>query len=241
MANYPKQGGKIMYTMTLGYKKKSSGSWILNSLTALSIAFFLISSSVKLILNSKFLYYFDIDYLKIAENYNMDKSTIKNNYDILINYIRDKNIEELNLPDFEMSPEGKIHFEEVKNIFIYIDYLFYITLALSVIFTIIQLIKRHTTFLKIASIALIALPIILAIPFAINFDATFTLFHKIFFNNDYWLFDPDLDPIINILPQEFFMHAALGILLLLIIFSIILYVIYRCLNKGRNKNSYIFH
>ena len=42
----------------------------------------------------------------------MDKSTIKDNYDILINYLEDKNIEELSLPDFEMSPQGKIHFEE---------------------------------------------------------------------------------------------------------------------------------
>lgn len=88
----------------------------------------------------------------------------------------------------------------------FIDYIFYITLALSVTFVILQLIKRRIKFLKIASIALISLPVLLAIPFAINFDATFTTFHKIFFNNDYWLFDPELDPVINILPQEFFMH-----------------------------------
>lgn len=229
-----------MYTMTLGYKKKSSSSWIFTTLTALFIAFFLISSSVKLILNAKFLYYFDIDYLKIAESNDMDKSTIINNYDILINYIKDKNIEELNLPDFEMSAQGKIHFEEVKQIFIYIDYLFYITLALSVISVILQIIKRRNRFLKIASIALIALPILLAIPFAINFDATFTIFHKIFFNNDYWIFDPELDPIINILPQNFFMHAAIAILLLLIIFSITLYVIYRSINRRKREDTYIF-
>lgn len=229
-----------MYTMTLGYKKKSSSSWILTTLTALFIALFLISSSIKLILNARFLYYFDIDYLKIAESNNMDKSTIKNNYDILIDYIKDKNIEELNFPDFEMSPEGKIHFEEVKKIFICIDYLFYISLALSVIFIILQVLKRQTKFLKIASITLIALPLILAIPFAINFNATFTIFHKLFFNNDYWLFDPDLDPIINILPEDFFMHAAIGILLLHIIFSTILYLINRFLNKSKKDDSYIF-
>ncbi len=229
-----------MYTMSLGYKKKSRISRIITTLTALFIAFFLISSSVKLILNAKFLYYFDIDYLKIAKNNDMDKSTIIDNYDILINYIKDKDIKELNFPDFEMSPQGKIHFEEVKKIFMFIDYIFYITLALSVTFVILQLIKRRIKFLKIASIALISLPVLLAIPFAINFDATFTTFHKIFFNNDYWLFDPELDPVINILPQEFFMHAAIGILLLLIIFSIVLYVIYKILDKGSREDTYIF-
>ena len=169
----------------------------------------------------------------------MDKSTIKDNYDILINYLEDKNIEELSLPDFEMSPQGKIHFEEVKIIFTYLDYLLYLTWPkLNLYYHSNN--KRQTKFLKIASIALILLPILLAIPFAINFDATFTIFHKIFFNNDYWIFDPQLDPVINILPQEFFMHAAIGILTLLVIFSILLYVIYRALNKGTKKDDFIF-
>ena len=79
----------------------------------------------------------------------MDKSTIIDNYDILINYIKDKDIKELNFPDFEMSPQGKIHFEEVKKIFMFIDYIFYITLALSVTFVILQLIKRRIKFLRL--------------------------------------------------------------------------------------------
>ena len=44
---------------------------------------------------------------------------------------------------------------------------------------------------------------------AIDFQRMFLLFHRVFFSNDYWIFDPDADEIINILPEQFFMHCAL--------------------------------
>ena len=64
--------------------------------------------------------------------------------------------------------------------------------------------------------------ICLLIPFSINFDASFNLFHKIFFSNNYWLFDPDLDPIINILPETFFFHEAILIISLILISAVAL-------------------
>ncbi len=46
---------------------------------------------------------------------------------------------------------------------------------------------------------------------ATDFDFYFTLFHKIFFNNDLWLLDPRTDLMINLVPEPFFMHTALTI------------------------------
>ena len=46
---------------------------------------------------------------------------------------------------------------------------------------------------------------------AIDFNKAFILFHKVFFNNDMWMFDPAADPIIEILPEAFFMHCAMVI------------------------------
>ncbi|WP_163193139.1 TIGR01906 family membrane protein [Clostridium thermarum] len=227
-----------MYTMTQGYKRKSKIDVVVTIITALALALFFISSSVKLILNAKFIYHWDIDYLKIAETNNMDKDALKNNYDVLISYVQDKDIQELKLPDFTMSPQGTIHFEEVRVLFNYVDYLFYGTVIISIIGIIILLMKRNYIFLKLTSIIMILLPIALAIPFAVDFNATFTAFHNIAFNNDYWLFDPNLDPVINILPEPFFMHMAIGILLLVALFSLLSFLIYRLLN--REKSYYDF-
>lgn len=53
---------------------------------------------------------------------------------------------------------------------------------------------------------------------ALDFDRFFTLFHAVFFpGKDNWIFDPRFDPIILILPQEFFRNCAVLILAVLLI------------------------
>ncbi|EGT4138481.1 DUF1461 domain-containing protein, partial [Clostridium perfringens] len=47
-----------------------------------------------------------------------------------------------------------------------------------------------------------------------------------FFNNDYWIFDPNKDPIINVLPESYFLFLAIFILFLVMIFSIISKIFY---------------
>ena len=43
---------------------------------------------------------------------------------------------------------------------------------------------------------------------ALNFNSAFNLFHKIFFNNDLWLLNPQTDLLIALMPLEFFIGAA---------------------------------
>jgi integral membrane protein (TIGR01906 family) len=65
----------------------------------------------------------------------------------------------------------------------------------------------------------------------INFSKAFYFFHKIFFRNDYWIFDPQKDPIINALPEELFMIEAMLIIMLLLIFTVAIKILYL-----KNKN-----
>lgn len=200
-------------------------------LLTLSISLFLISLSVKGVLSFRQLYYYDIDNLNIAQNYGMEKEEIIKNYDILIDYLQDKSIAKLNMPSFKTSREGEIHFVEVKNIFMQFNALMYVSGILSLLGILYEAKRKNFSFLKRSAAALIAMPILLSIPFAINFDKSFTIFHKIFFNNGYWEFDPVKDPIINVLPQEFFFHCAVLILVLISVFSVAMYIAYRILRK----------
>lgn len=60
---------------------------------------------------------------------------------------------------------------------------------------------------------------------ALDFDRFFTLFHAVFFpGKDNWIFDPRFDPIILILPQEFFRNCAVLILAVLLISCAVLIV-----------------
>ena len=94
-----------------------------------------------------------------------------------------------------------------------------------------SLIKQKPAYLKLTSVLTLALPALLGALIALNWDRFFVLFHKLFFNNDYWIFDAATDPIILLLPDGFFMHCALMILALLLIASLACLVIYRKLNR----------
>lgn len=68
----------------------------------------------------------------------------------------------------------------------------------------------------------------------IDWEWAFETMHKIFFDNDYWLFDPHTDPVITILPEEFFMHCGIFIVVLISIETFGLGMIYRRMNTCRN-------
>ncbi|HCM13569.1 MAG TPA: TIGR01906 family membrane protein, partial [Lachnospiraceae bacterium] len=66
----------------------------------------------------------------------------------------------------------------------------------------------------------------------VDFDTSFVIFHKLlFFNNNDWLFNPVTDPVINILPETYFLHCALAIILFIILGSIIFAIQYFRIKK----------
>lgn len=69
---------------------------------------------------------------------------------------------------------------------------------------------------------------------AMDFDRAFTVFHKIFFpGKDNWVFDIYDDPVINMLPAEFFRNCAI------LIFAVILTSCIGLLLYDRKKSSLV--
>ena len=69
---------------------------------------------------------------------------------------------------------------------------------------------------------------ILGVAMSIDFTSCFTLFHKLFFTNNLWIFDPETDYMIRMLPEGLFADMVLrigllfvGSLLILLIISIL--------------------
>lgn len=191
----------------------------------------LLSLGVVFTINFRPLYYLDINILNIPENTGYSKDEIKANYDALIDYSSPFYKGDLSFPTLESSPSGLQHFREVKNIFM----AFYILGALSLITAVVIIVykskKRDINYLAVSSLMAIIFPIITGLLLAIDFDTSFYVFHKIFFNNDYWIFDPLTDPVINILPSTFFLHCAILIIAFILIGSLILYMVYLNLKR----------
>ena len=162
------------------------------------------------------------------------------NYKRMIYYVQNPFRKELVFNNLPMSKFGEIHFFEVKQIFIAL-YIISITFIIIMIFKIItnknkdlgkRLIKSFNNSVNIIAFILISVSIMTVI----DFSKTFYFFHKIFFRNDYWVFDPVTDPIINALPEEFFMIELILIICVLLIFTLIIKVLHLRHNQKNNKS-----
>ncbi|MCC8102395.1 MAG: TIGR01906 family membrane protein [Clostridiales bacterium] len=223
-----------------------------NLVLALIGFLFLTCFSVTLVLNLRCIYYFDIGYLDLESETGYSEEVIRANYDALIDYnLLFKGVDELEFPDFPMSENAATHFREVKRIFVALQILLLVTGAALAVFGVAAFIRRrrlrngtrsekkgqsqrlqqsrfaaNVGALKLLSVFTFAIPIVLGILAAANWDSFFIRFHELFFNNDYWLFDPVTDPVILILPDEFFAHCAAAILIFLFLGGILTGVLY---------------
>ena len=186
--------------------------WLLGILWAL----FILTASVVVTLNFRPLYYWEMDHLQLAQRTGYTEQQIRDNYDSLIDYQNFWGPDRLEMPDFPMSDTGRIHFEEVKAIFVAIEYGMLGSFLLAVAGTV-WLRRQGRGFLLRAAILTPAVPLVAGAAMAVNWDWAFTTFHRLFFNNDYWIFDARTDPVILILPDTFFLHCAVMILALILL------------------------
>ena len=225
-------------TNNISYDDSDSFRW---TDIVLGIFFFfgLVGLGLAIAVNFRPLYYWNINNFEIVEASGLDRETIIENYDALIDYCSPFYFGELHFPTLKSSVSGLSHFAEVKTLF----NIFYIIGAISIILTVIGFITRHRdrviSHLKMSAIVSVVIPVILVIVCLINFDALFIFFHKIAFNNDDWLFDPAQDPVINILPEGFFMLCLLVIAFTVIIGAVTVFVIYLKKKKNRKQSELI--
>ncbi|UXZ08968.1 TIGR01906 family membrane protein [Clostridium perfringens] len=178
---------------------------------------------------SPVLYSLFIKLNRIPNYNNLSDEEILNDYNNIIHYLNSPSEEVLKFKNFKISPIGEFHFLEVKEIFSSIYLIGLACLILGIILFILSKKFKLKISLKAFNIFFYEVLFIflsLILSFYLNFSKVFTIFHKIFFNNDYWIFDPKKDPIINVLPESYFLFLAIFILFLVMIFSIISKIFY---------------
>lgn len=180
-----------------------------------SLFVFILTAAIALTILATPIYEFALTHLNIPEKVGMSHDQIMENYYAVLEYLHFPWVDTLVFPDFPVSESGAFHFWEVKILF-YINYGLLFLSAIGSFFYLrkINRIKgwwRLVTPFKIA----IFVPFLLLFVLAIDFDTMFVIFHEILFNNDAWLFNPATDPIITVLPQEFFMYTFIFAFLLI--------------------------
>lgn len=203
---------------------------VLTLLYIIAVAVLILTISIGLPIYVRPFYYMQIKSLGLEEYSGYTLSQIITAYDSVLNYLT-LPFTKFSVGELPYSNEGYLHFKDCKALFMLNFYGLVISLAVTVLLSVlnkkgkISLIKfKGFTPAFYSSIIALVIPLTLGTIAVINFDVAFKLFHTILFpGKDNWLFDWRYDPIILLLPEEFFM--ACGIFIAISILSICGFII----------------
>lgn len=197
----------------------------------------IISAAVVITLNFRPLYYWEMDRMDLDQVSGLSREQIRRNYDVLIDYNNFWGPDTLEFPDLPMSEGGRIHFEEVKRVFLFFEYMVPVTLVLAVAGVAWFRRRRQFRYLKYAALLTVLVPLAAGLAIAVNWDQAFVLFHEVVFRNDLWIFNVSTDPVITILPDTFFLHCAVMILVLVVLGSTLCGAIYGRKSRGMAEKA----
>lgn len=174
-------------------------------------------------------YYAHIGPLELTERCGMTEEQIKEAYDDVMDYCLGKS-DDFSAGDLTWSEEGRAHFADVRTLFILDILLLMLSLAAIAAVIVYCIFRgRRPYFFKghspgfWAGVCVFGASAAVAAVAALNFDKAFEIFHRLFFpGKDNWLFDPYHDPMILMLPQEFFRNCAVMIAAVILILCVAL-------------------
>lgn len=200
----------------------------------LCASLWIISFSISVPILNKWYYYLQIEPLHIVEDSGYDRATIVDAYRHTVNYCIGLE-DEFHPGVLGFSESGASHFADCKKLFLLDLWIALITSVVLVIYWIFR--KKISPHVKPlagrnpffwAGITVLVLFGVVGGLGSIDFDRTFVVFHQLFFpGKTNWLFDPAVDQVINILPEQFFMNCAILIVVLILALSILMMVLNR--------------
>lgn len=196
-------------------------SRLLSALMIAAVALALLTGSIAAPIIMRPFYYAQIEPLELEQSSGLSREEIIEAYDEVLDYCIGAS-DELSAGVLPFSESGSAHFADCRRLFILDLWLFFGSMAAIALLKLYR--RRHeiprlrghgAAFWGAAGIGAVLL--VIGAAAATNFDRAFTMFHSLFFpGEDNWIFDPALDPIITLMPEEFFRNCAIFILAVLI-------------------------
>ena len=196
---------------------------LLSVLLAIAIALTLLTGAIAAPILCRPFYYAHIGPLELEERTGLTREEIRTAYDEMLDYCLGG--KEFSTGVLKWSQSGKDHFTDVRVLFLLDLRVFAAGIAAIIILLIAGRLRRRSPARLLgrgpcfwAGAGLGGAFLIVGGLAALDFDRAFTVFHTIFFpGKTNWLFDPNTDQIINILPETFFMDCAILILAVLVV------------------------
>ena len=169
--------------------------------------------------------FYEREYKKyqVADSLNMTMDNIMDVTDQMMAYLIGNKAELSVITDVDgetqdfFNEQDRLHLADVRNLFLGGLKLRNYALILASILMIVLKAKKADFrrlvpqgYLQALFVYLI-LAAILGIAMSIDFTSCFTLFHKLFFTNNLWIFDPETDYMIRMLPEGFFLDMVIRV------------------------------
>lgn len=201
-------------------------------LQSLGIVISLMALAAAVVINLQPLYFFWAWHFHLGQNVGMSSGRVIAEYQKIIKY--------LNVPgqklqlSLRLSQKGMEHFVDVKRLVV-IDY----GLALLGVCWLVFLWRKNRQepilWEFVPCLRMInSVFLVIAILAGLDFNFFFIIFHQLLFRNNYWVFDPQADQVIKILPESFFGCSFL--LAFLLVETAILVLVY--LGKKQVKKEF---
>ncbi|RSU07388.1 hypothetical protein CBF30_09070 [Vagococcus entomophilus] len=173
----------------------------------LCLFLFLIALVITITINFYPLYVVDSHVMNLADSAGLTQKQLLLNYKELMHYLNWPFQKVLKLSNFTMSNAGRQHFVDVKRLFLFNYFILGIT-AVPAGFFLRDCLKSKRLWRLIRPFQIgSAVPFLLGFIMILGFERFFVLFHELLFSNDNWVFNPATDPIILVLPEDYFMHC----------------------------------
>lgn len=193
------------------------------ALIALLTALVLLTAAIAAPILCRPFYYAHIGPLKLEERTGLTEGEIKTAFNEMLDYCL--GAEEFSTGVLKWSESGKSHFTDVRVLFLLDLRVLGVSLGLLAAVLLYARLSGRAPARPLghgpgfwAGAGLGGAFLIVGALAALDFDRAFVLFHALFFpGKDNWLFDPSVDQIINILPQEYFRDCAVLILAILVL------------------------
>ena len=219
---------------------------LLGVVQAVLTAFVIVSGAIALPILFRPFFYWHIKPMNLTDMVGLTPEQIKTAYNEMMNYCTGIS-DTFSAGVLPFSDSGADHFADVRKLFL-LD--LGVLLVAVLLLAGILILKRKRIFWIAGHTSGFWSAIGLGVTFAgvgflaaLDFDRAFVVFHELFFpGKDNWIFDSRFDPIINMLPEEFFRNCALLILsaILLSCGALILWDIHKRKTALLIKGSAIF-
>lgn len=193
--------------------------------------------------------FYEKEYAKynVTESLNMNMEDVMTVTEHMMDYLIGKEAELSIVTDVDgetqdfFNEQDRIHMWDVQNLFR--EGLRIRTGLL--IFTVIVIIVMRIRNAEVKSIlpdaymralgGVLGILVVLGIAFVVDFTKCFVLFHKIFFTNDLWIFDPRYDYMIRMLPEGFFADMLFRISKIFLAFLIGTFIIMQVWKRNKKN------